>query len=373
MRYAQIIGWGMSVPSRVLTNDDLAATLETSDAWIRDRTGIAERRIAGPKDTTGTLATAAAWAALDVAGISPRKLGLIIVATVSPDYGGFPATACVVQDALGASHAGAFDLQAGCTGFVYGLSLASQIIEAGGSDYILVIGAETLSRFVDYTDRGTCILFGDGAGAVVLGPSARPGILAYTLGSDGSGADALSLPAGGSRLPASHETVDKRLHYAKMDGHAVYRFAVGILGKAAEPGPGQGQAEGGRRRPAHPASGQPADHRVRGQVPEAAARKRSLSTWSATGTRRRPASPSPSARPSRRARVHADDCLVLTGFGTGLTWGAVVLRWGAAVPLKVRPAWLPWWRVLRHRLAAIRSLLHRVWRRLDALAGRDGE
>ena len=174
-RYAQIVGWGMYVPSEILTNDDLANMVDTSDDWIRTRTGIVERRIAAPNETTATMAIRAARAALQVANANPTNLDLIIVATITPDYL-FPATACLVQDALGAPRAGAFDLSAGCTGFVYGLAVGSQMIISGAYDQVLVIGAETLSRIINWTDRDTCVLFGDGAGAVLLQASAVPGV-----------------------------------------------------------------------------------------------------------------------------------------------------------------------------------------------------
>lgn len=368
MRYAQIIGWGKYVPSKILTNDDLAATLDTSDPWIRERTGIWERRIAAPKETTASLAIRAAWAALEVADISPSKLGLIIVATASPDYSFFPATACLVQDALGATHAGAFDLMAGCTGFIYGLSLGSQVVQAGGSDYILVIGAETLSRVVDYTDRNTAILFGDGAGAVVLGPSVRPGILSYTLGSDGSGAEALFVPAGGARQPASSETVEKGLHYIKMDGHAVYRFAVGVLGKAA----GQALQKAGL-------AVEDVDllipHQANLRIIQSAIKYLKLPPEKVFINLERYGNTSSASIPIalceaiEQNRLHANDCLVLTGFGTGLTWGAAVLRWGVSVPAKPLPLWKRWWYSVRHLAATLRSWGHRWWRKIDTLLG----
>jgi 3-oxoacyl-[acyl-carrier-protein] synthase-3 len=368
MRYAQIIGWGKYVPSKILTNDDLAVTLDTSDAWIHDRTGIRERRIAAPKETTASLAVRAAWAALEVANISPSKLGLIIVATCSPDNPGLPATACLVQDALSATHAGAFDLMAGCTGFIYGLSLGSQVVQAEGSDYVLVIGAETLSRIVDYTDRSTAILFGDGAGAVVLGPSDRPGILSYILGSDGSGAEALSIPAGGSRQPASRETVDKRLHYVKMDGRAVFRFAVRVLGKAA----GQALQKAGL-------TVDDVDllipHQANLRIIQSAVAYLKLPAEKVFCNLERYGNTSAASIPIalceaiEQNRLHSDDCLVLTGFGAGLTWGAAVVRWGVPTPAKPLSFGKRWWFRLRHLLATGRSWGHRLWRKIDATWG----
>jgi len=228
-RYAHITGWGMSVPPQILTNEDLAKMVDTSDEWILTRTGIRERHIAGPKESTATLAADAAIKALVVAGVPARHIDLIIVATSLPEYY-FPSTACIVQDQLGASDAAAFDLLAACSGFVYALNVASQMIISGAYDKALVIGSETLSRLIDWNDRSTCVLFGDGAGAVVLQASDKPGgLLSFSLHSDGSGGDLLIVPAGGSRMPASLETVEDNKHSIIMDGRGVYRFATRVM------------------------------------------------------------------------------------------------------------------------------------------------
>ncbi|GBL36896.1 3-oxoacyl-[acyl-carrier-protein] synthase 3 [Anaerolineaceae bacterium] len=227
--YAHIIGWGMAVPKRVLTNREISRMVDTTEDWIVSRTGIHERRIAGPQDTTASLGLAAARQAIEVADISPGEIDLIIVATSTPEHL-FPATASIIQDALGARKAGAFDLLAACTGFVYALSLASQAIISGSMNTVLVIGSETLSRIVNWEDRGTCILFGDGAGAFVLrGSEQRGGVLSTLLRSDGSGADLLSVPAGGSRKPASIETLRDNLHTIQMNGSEVFRFATTVM------------------------------------------------------------------------------------------------------------------------------------------------
>ena len=232
-RYAHIIGWGKYAPENVLTNDDLSRMVDTSDEWIRTRTGIQTRHIVGEGETTATMGLRAAQAALEVANVTPDQIDLIIVATASPDYP-TPATACLVQDALGATRAGAFDLAAGCSGFVYGLSVASGLIEAGTYDTILVIGAETISHAIDWSDRGTCVLFGDGAGAVVLQASESPGgVLASVMGADGSGAELLYVPAGGCRRPTSADTVAQGLHFLRMEGRPVFRFAVNIMPRAS--------------------------------------------------------------------------------------------------------------------------------------------
>src|SRR5574341_1300241 len=217
-RYGNIVGWGKYVPSRVTTNADLEKTLDTSDEWIVTRTGIRERHVVEQGETTSSMSIAAAKMALDKAGISPRELDLIIVATSSPDHL-TPPVSSQIQYALGANKAAAFTLVTGCTGFIYALSTAQQFIAAGTYDTILVIGAELLSRFIDWTDRSTCVLFGDGAGAVVLQATTTPsGVLACILGSDGSGAGQLILPAGGSACPPSLETLQKKMHTVRMNG-----------------------------------------------------------------------------------------------------------------------------------------------------------
>jgi 3-oxoacyl-[acyl-carrier-protein] synthase-3 len=218
------------VPEKVITNQDLEQIVDTNDEWIRSRTGIAERHVAAdPKETSATLAIVAARKALEVADVPANKVDLIICATTTPEYL-FPATACLIQDALGADNAGAFDLSAACSGFVYGLAMARGQILAGDAEYVLVIGTETLSRIVDWTDRDTCILFGDGAGAVLVAASEVPGgILSVDLGSDGSGGNTLIVPAGGSAMSTSLETVSSGMHYVKMDGKAVFRFATRVM------------------------------------------------------------------------------------------------------------------------------------------------
>jgi 3-oxoacyl-[acyl-carrier-protein] synthase-3 len=225
-RYAHVTGWGMAVPPKILTNQQLEEMVETSAEWIISRTGIRERHIASKDDSTSTLALSAAQNALKGTALDPDEIQLIIVASASPDHI-FPATACLVQDKLGAVNAGAFDISAACTGFIFGLNMAAQAIRSGSLDNAIVIGAETLSRIVNWEDRNTCILFGDGAGACVLQASEMPGgILSCVMRSDGSGADLLSLPAGGSRIPASQETLDRKLHTIQMNGREIFRFAT---------------------------------------------------------------------------------------------------------------------------------------------------
>src|SRR5512141_216637 len=234
MPYAHITGWGMSAPESVMTNDDLAKIVETNDQWIRERTGIQQRHIAKEDQFPSTLAVEAAVKALTVANLRATDLDLIICSTSSPEYI-FPATACLIQDQLGATKAGAFDLLAACTGFIFATNMAAQAIRSGSIKTALVVGAETLSRFVDWKDRNTCILFGDGAGAFVLQASDKPGgVLSAVMHSDGSGSASLSLPGGGSHFPATEETVHGRKHYIQMDGKEVFRFATRVMASATQ-------------------------------------------------------------------------------------------------------------------------------------------
>jgi 3-oxoacyl-[acyl-carrier-protein] synthase III len=223
---ATITALGRYVPEGVVTNADLEKVVETSDEWIRTRTGIRQRHIAPPGTPTSDLAAAAARMVLEKRGIGAEELDLIIVGTVTPDML-FPATACVVQDKIKAHRAWAFDISAACSGFVYALTIGAQFIQSGAHRKVLVIGADVMSSIIDYRDRTTCVLFGDGAGAVLLEPSSDDtGIIDYQNEVDGSGGCYLNMPAGGSARPASHETVDQRLHYVRQDGPHVFKYAV---------------------------------------------------------------------------------------------------------------------------------------------------
>lgn len=230
---ALITGWGMYAPERVLTNDELARMVDTSDEWIVSRTGIRERRIAADDETTTSLSVKAARDALAVAGVDPREVDLVIVATCTPDYP-LPATAVLVATELGATRASGFDMQAACSGFLYGMATANGFIKAGMYRNVLVIGVEILSRFIDWTDRSTCVLFGDGAGAVLLQASDQPGgALGFDLFSDGTGCEGIIVPAGGSVRPASRETVEGRQHFIRMLGSEVYKYATRQMGESA--------------------------------------------------------------------------------------------------------------------------------------------
>jgi 3-oxoacyl-[acyl-carrier-protein] synthase-3 len=361
-RYAHIVGWGKYLPARTMTNRDLERLVDTTDAWIMEHSGISERHIAAAKESTSTMALRAARDALEVANLDPGDLDLLIVATVTPDHL-FPATACLVQDALGASKAGTFDLSAGCSGFIHGMSVASQMILAGAYDNALVIGAETLSRIIDWQDRDTCILFGDGAGAVVLKASETPGgILSFTLGSDGSGGDLLILPAGGSHLPASQETVAKGLHYTRMNGREVFRFAVRIMGQAA-------------REAIKKANLTIEDielfipHQANLRIIASAANQLSVPMERVFNNIQKYGNTSAASVPIalceaiEEGKIRPGEHVVLVAFGAGLTWGAAVVEWQVPLPVPQPSvgAHLASW--LRYTLARVRSVLKRIlWR-----------
>ncbi len=227
LRPVRIASLATYVPPRILSNGDLEKLVDTSNEWILQRTGISERHLVDPGVATSDLAKEAALAAIEQAGITPQDLGFIVVGTTTPDML-FPSTACLLQQKIGATKAWGFDLGAACSGFTYAVATGAQFVATGAHDHVLVVGADVMSSIIDYTDRTTCVLFGDGAGAVVLSPADQDGIglLDFECEVDGTGGPSLCMPAGGSLRPASHETVDQRLHYVKQDGHAVFKFAV---------------------------------------------------------------------------------------------------------------------------------------------------
>lgn len=360
-RYAHITGWGMAVPEKVMTNLDLASLVDTDDDWIVSRTGIRERRIAAPEQTTATLATEAALRALSVANLRPVDVDLIIVSTSSPEHI-FPATACLVQDQIGAVKAGAFDLLAACTGFIFALNMGAQAIRSGSIENALIIGSETLSRLVNWKDRNTCILFGDGAGAFVLQASDEPGgLLSAVMRSDGSGGDLLSLPAGGSRMPASSHTLTNGLHYIHMNGREVFRFATRVMAQATKE--------------AVDASNLSMDdiqliipHQANQRIIESAAKSldipldRVAINVDRYGNTSTASIPIAACEAVEQGKLKPGDNVAFVAFGGGLTWGAAIATWSEPFPFryKVRPR--------RYRLLArVRSLLSRIRRYIEGL------
>jgi 3-oxoacyl-[acyl-carrier-protein] synthase-3 len=321
-----VLGTGHYAPEKVLTNQDLEQMVETSDEWIVSRTGIRERRISSDQEASSDLAFRASEIALRNAGITGEDLDLIIVATITPDNF-FPSTACTLQTKLHARKAAAFDLSAACSGFIYGLANASNFVASGIYKYVLVVGAECLSKITDYTDRNTCILFGDGAGAVVIGqvPQGR-GFKSFVLGADGSGGELLHLAGGGSRCPSTHDTVTEGKHYIHMAGREVYKFAVKIMGGAAE----EALAKAGLAKSdidlliPHQANRRIIESAMeRLDLPE----EKCMINLHKYGNVSAASIPIALAEAVEEGRVHEGDCLVLVGFGGGLTWGASVIIW----------------------------------------------
>ncbi|MFD1267735.1 beta-ketoacyl-ACP synthase III [Paenibacillus motobuensis] len=326
MRSVGIIGTGKYVPERVLTNADLEKMVDTNDEWIVSRTGIRERHIAAPEQATSDLAYEAAVRALESAGMTADQLELIIVATITPDTS-FPSTACILQDKLGAKNAAAFDLSAACSGFVYSMATANGFIQTGMYNNALVIGADTLSRITDYTDRNTCVLFGDGAGAVIVGevPEGR-GFLSFDLGAEGTGGDLLKLAAGGSRLPASEATVQGKQHYIYMNGREVFKFAVRVMGSATE----EVLRKAGKTK-------EDIDlfvpHQANIRIIQSAMQRLDLPEEKCVINVDKYANTSAASIPlalveaAEEGRIKEGDTVLLVGFGGGLTWGASVLVW----------------------------------------------
>lgn len=362
MPYAHIIGWGMSVPSKVLTNDEISKMVDTNDEWIRDRTGIRERRIADERQSSASLGAEAAIAALKVADLLPTDLDLIICATSTPEHI-FPATACIIQDKIGATKAGAFDLSAACSGFIYGLTMASQAIRSGANKNVLVIGTETLSRFIDWKDRNTCILFGDGAGAFILQASEQVGgAYGAVMHSDGSGGDLLTIPAGGSRNPTTELTLRTGMHFIHMDGKEVFRFATRVMAGATIE--------------AVEKSGWKLEdlslivpHQANQRIIEAAARSLkmpmdkfmvNLDRYGNTSTASIPIA---AVEAVQQGKLKPGDKVVFVGFGAGLTWGALAAEWTGpkqATRRIVKLGWFPW-------IAPIRSILRRIGRVIEGI------
>jgi len=321
-----IIGTGSYLPDKVLSNKDLENMVETSNEWIITRTGIKERRIAPQDMATSDLCFEAAKKALAMAKITAEDLDMIIVATVTPDHA-FPATACILQDRLGAHKAAAFDLEAGCSGFMYAFTIASQFIQNGNYRYVLILGAETFNKIVNWEDRTTCILFGDGAGAAVVGPVKEGyGMLSFSLGADGSGGPWLIQPAGGSRIPATFDTVTNNLHTIHMKGQDVFKFAVKAMADSAF-------------EVLEKAGLKPRDvdwlipHQANTRIIEAAIRRLGIPLEKTIINLDRYGNMSSASIPVAldealcEGKIKKDDIVLLVAFGAGMTSGAGVLRW----------------------------------------------
>ncbi|WP_322903827.1 beta-ketoacyl-ACP synthase III [Paenibacillus campi] len=321
-----IIGTGKYVPEQILTNADLEKMVDTNDEWIVSRTGIRERHIAAPDQATSDLAYEAALKAIETAGLTAADLDLIVVATITPDMS-FPSTACILQDKLGAKKAAAFDLSAACSGFVYALGAATSMLQMGMYKNALIIGADTLSRITDYSDRNTCVLFGDGAGAVVIGEvGAGRGFKAFDLGAEGAGGELLKLPAGGSRTPASANTLEAKQHFIQMSGREVFKFAVKVMNTATEDvlrKAGMSKDEIDLFIP----------HQANVRIINSAMERLNLTEDRVMINVQKYANTSAASIPLalveavEEGRIQEGDKVVMVGFGGGLTWGASVIVW----------------------------------------------
>lgn len=325
-KFAGILGIGSYVPEKVITNGDLEKIIDTSDSWIVERTGIRERRVVAEGQATSDLATKAAERALADAGISAAEIDLIIVATVTPDMV-FPSVACLVQDNLKAVNAAAFDLTAVCSGFMYALVTGSAFIQCGTYKKVLIIGAEALSTITDWTDRNTAILFGDGAGAAVLGEVPEGyGVLGVHLGAEGAGGDLLKLPAGGSRMPASAETVAQRLHFTQMDGNEVFKFAVKVMGEAVKQALEMANLSTSDITYLVP-------HQANIRIIQSAAKRvgmpmdKVIVNVDKYGNTSAASIPIALDEAVKGGKIKKGDIIAMVGFGGGLTWAASIIKW----------------------------------------------
>ena len=323
--FAGILGMGHYLPEKVLTNYDLEKMVDTNNDWIVERTGIKSRHIAAPEQATSDLAFIAAERALKDAGINGEDIDCVIVATESPDTK-FPSTACLLQDRIGAKNAAAFDLSAACSGFVYGLSVATQFIKSGAYKKVLVVASETLSKIINWEDRNTCVLFGDGAGAAVLGQVDEGGILGFELGADGSGGDVLSMPAGGSLNPATEQTVKDKMHYIHMNGNEVFKFAIKVMGDAAQKALDNAGLDKEEIDCLVP-------HQANIRIINSAAKRLKLGmdkvfvNVEKYGNTSAASIPIALAEAVENKKIKKGDNVVLVGFGAGLTWAACVMKW----------------------------------------------
>lgn len=326
-RRAVIRGTGSSLPEGIRSNADLARMVDTSDEWITTRTGIRERRVASADEPMSKFATQAAKRALEAAGVAAADLDLLICASVTPDMP-IPATACIIQDQLGATNAAAFDLAAGCTGFLYGLAVAERFLASAQYRHVLLIGAEVLSKYVDWTDRTTCVLFGDGAGAAVLTAGEAPyGVLATALRADGSLADYIHVPAGGTREPASEKTIAERRHYIKMKGNETFKMAVRSMEEMSRDVLQKAGLTTGDIDLFIP-------HQANRRIIDAVGSRLGLREDQVYVNIERVGNTAAASIPValdeavRQGRLKSGDVVLFTAFGTGLTWGASAVRWG---------------------------------------------
>jgi 3-oxoacyl-[acyl-carrier-protein] synthase III len=326
-RAISITGLGCRVPERVITNDELSTMMDTNDEWIRERTGIRERRIAAPEEALSDLCLPACRDALEQAGLDASEIDLIIVATVTPDMV-FPSTGAILADRLGAPDAGAYDLSAGCTGFMYAVAQGYGMLAGGLAQKALVVGGDVLSRILDWSDRSTAVLFGDGAGAVVLEQVPSGGFLGFELGADGSGGPQLYVPAGGSRSPATEETVADRMHFVKMNGREVFKFATRVLVSSAE----AVLAECGRSIEdvdvyvPHQANVRIIEHaRQKLGIPE----EKTVIDVDRYGNTSSGSIPLALADATADGRLRPGQLVLMTGMGAGLTWGSGLIEWTA--------------------------------------------
>ena len=325
---AQITALGMYVPEKRVTNDDLALLVDTSDEWIRERSGISERRIVSDGQANSDLSVKAIENAFQGGDFRPEELDLIIVATVTPDMM-FPSTACIVQDKIGAKNAWSFDLSGACSGFLYAMATGAQFIQTGMYKKVLVVGTDVMSSILNFEDRSTCVLFGDGAGAILLEPTEDPdvGIIDFLLHSDGAGGKFLYMPAGGSLHPASHETIDKKMHYVHQDGRNVFKHAVKLITEVS--------------RDILERNGYTADdvnllipHQANLRIIQSSLERLGLSPDRVVINIDRYANTTAATIPiglteaHQQGRIKKGDLLLLASFGAGFTWGSVLLRWG---------------------------------------------
>lgn len=325
MRKVGIIGVGEYLPKRVLTNFDLEKIIDTSDEWITTRTGIKQRRLVAKNEATSDLAIKAARQALEGARLKPRDIDLIIVATITPDMA-FPSVSCLLQQALSAKNAVCLDVSAACAGFVYAITVAQQFIACATYKNALVVGAEVLSSITDWKDRNTCVLFGDGAGAVVLSEVKSGGILSTYLGSDGSKADLLMILGGGSRNPATHRTIDNRMHYIKMQGNELFKLAVTIMAEAAQIVLRQAGLQCKDIDLVIP-------HQANMRIIMAMAKKLGLPkekiylNIEKYGNMSSASTATALCEAVKNGRIKKGDTVLLDAFGAGLVWGACVIKW----------------------------------------------